>query len=98
VLRLSGLKFSHAQKLKSMNNPPIKFFVDAQRPDGRWVLGEIACTRAEAETRAGELKLQHPDWLVEINPVSASKPDSKVSAPPIFVPDPQPTVALATDA
>lgn len=77
-----------------MNNPPLKFFVDAQRPDGRWVLGEIACTRAEAETRAGELKLQHADWLVEINPVSASKPHSKLSQP-IFVPDTQPTVALA---
>jgi len=81
-----------------MNNALLKFFVDGRRPDGRWVLGEIACTRAEAESRAGEMKLQHPDWLVEINPVrrTASQTFSKVTSAGAFSSDPLPTPALAT--
>jgi len=81
-----------------MTNVPLKFFVDAQRPDGLWILGEIACTRAEAESRAGELRLQHPDWLVEINPVSRAMSQTRVSSTAVFPSDPLPTDALATTA
>ena len=77
-----------------MTNTPLKFFVDAQRPDGRWVLGEIACPRAEAESRAGELKVQHPDWLVEINPVRPTR--SQASSTALFASEATPEVALAT--
>jgi hypothetical protein len=77
-----------------MTNTPLKFFVDAQRPDGRWVLSEIACPRAEAESRAGELKLQHPDWLVEIN--SVRPPRSQAASAALFASEGSPESALAT--
>ena len=46
-----------------------KFFVDAQRPDGRWAFGEKALPRDEAQQHADYVKLEHPEWHVEINPV-----------------------------
>lgn len=46
-----------------------RFFVDAQRPDGRWAFGERAMPREEAQQHADQVKLEHPEWLVEINPV-----------------------------
>ena len=81
-----------------MTNAPLKFFVDAQRPDGLWVLGEIACPRAEAESRAGELKLQHPDWLVEINPVRQTASETRLARAALFASDQLPTATLTTTA
>ena len=78
-----------------MINAPLKFFVDAQRPDGRWVLGEIACTRSEAESRAEELKIQHPDWLIEINPVGRTAQAFSELSPAAVSSDQLPTAASA---
>lgn len=79
-------------------NPPPKFFVDALRPDGRWVLGEIACLRTEAENLASELKLQHPDWMVEINPVwrSTLHPVPELPAAAVFSSNPMSRAELLT--
>lgn len=47
----------------------LKFFVDCLLPDGTWKRGSILWPKADAEAVAKGIKEEHPDWLVEINPV-----------------------------
>lgn len=45
------------------------YFVDCMLPDGTWEYGSIGSNAESAESWAEYIRQQHPDWLVEINPV-----------------------------
>ena len=50
----------------------VKYFVDCRLPAGSIVKGTIAWPSAEARTRAAELRREHPDWIIELNPMEGT--------------------------
>jgi len=47
----------------------VKFCVDCLLPNGVWKKGSIVWPAANAEVVAASIRDEHPDWLVELNPV-----------------------------
>ena len=50
----------------------MKYFVDCRLPDGSAREGTVAWPSDEALTRADELRREHPDWFVELNPLEGT--------------------------
>lgn len=50
----------------------MKAFVDVLKEDGQWSQGQIAWPYDEALNVAAEIREQHPDWVVEVNPLEAA--------------------------
>lgn len=47
----------------------MKYFVDTLREDGQWHKGSIAWPKDDAEIVARGMREDHPEWLVEVNPL-----------------------------
>ena len=50
-----------------------KFFIDCLLPDGTWKQGSIIWPAADAALIAESMREEHPDWLIELNPVETER-------------------------
>jgi len=55
-----------------MISPKPKFFVDCLLPDGSWKRGSVAWPSDDAEIVAAGFREEHPDWIVELNPLEGT--------------------------
>jgi hypothetical protein len=50
----------------------MKFFIDITKTDGSKVEGTIAWPSDDALAEKARIKMEHPDWHVELNPLEGT--------------------------
>jgi hypothetical protein len=50
----------------------MKYFIDIVYPDRTERRGQIAFPQGDAKQIRDQIKLEHPDWIVELNPLEGT--------------------------